>query len=136
MRARDSLWLTIRSLGRHGLRVAAADTIPTAPGFSSRWCADRFVAKGHGDDPDADPDANVAFVEELLETHRVGAVFPTADGTIEALRRARERLRPRVALALANEAALELAVNKEKTLAVGPGTGPACAAQCHLAQCG
>ncbi len=121
-RYRQSL-ATIRSLGRHGLRVAAADTIPTAPGFSSRWCADRFVVKGHGEDPDADPDANVAFVEELLATHRVGVVFPTADGTIEALRRARERLRPHVALALASEAALELAADKEKTLAMAQGLG-------------
>lgn len=121
-RYRQSL-ATIRSLGRHGLRVAAADTIPTAPGFSSRWCTDRFLVKGHGDDPDADPDANVAFIEELLETHRVGVVFPTADGTIEALRRARERLRPHVALALSDEASLELAADKEKTLVMAQGLG-------------
>lgn len=121
-RARQAL-LTVRSLGRRGLRVAAADTIVTAPAFSSRWCADRFVAPHQGDDPDADPDASVAFVEQLLETHRIGVVIPAADGTIEALRRARERLRPRVGLALANEAALELAVNKEKTLAVAQALG-------------
>ncbi|HKT37088.1 MAG TPA: ATP-grasp domain-containing protein, partial [Ktedonobacterales bacterium] len=111
------------SLGRRGLRVAAADTIATAPAFSSRWCADRFVAPHQGDDPDADPDASVAFVEKLLETHRVRVVIPAADGTIEALRRARARLRPHVGLALANEAALELAVNKEKTFAVARELG-------------
>ncbi len=121
-RARQAL-ATVRSLGRRGLRVAAADTIATAPAFSSRWCANRFVAPRQGDDPDADPDASVAFVEKLLETHRVGVVIPAADGTIEALRRARERLRPHVGLALANEAALELAVNKEKTLAVARELG-------------
>ncbi len=121
-RARQAL-LTVRSLGRRGLRVAAADTIVTAPAFSSRWCADRFIAPHQGDDPDADPDASVAFVEQLLATHRVGVVIPAADGTIEALRRARERLRPRVGLALANEAALELAVNKEKTFALARELG-------------
>jgi predicted ATP-grasp superfamily ATP-dependent carboligase len=121
-RQRQSLG-AVRALGRRGLRVAAADTIATAPAFSSRWCADRFVAPQHGDDPDADPDANVAFVEQLLTTHRVRVVIPAADGTIEALRRARERLRPQVGLALANEAALELAVNKEKTLAVAEQLG-------------
>ena len=49
-RYRQSL-ATIRSLGRHGLCVAAADTIPTAPGFSSRWCADRFLVKYMGTIP-------------------------------------------------------------------------------------
>lgn len=121
-RQRQSLG-AVRALGRRGLRVAATDTVATAPAFSSRWCAARFVAPHQGDDPDADPDAYVAFVETLLATHRVGVVIPAADGSIEALRRARERLRPRVGLALANEAALELAVNKEKTLAVARELG-------------
>ena len=135
MRATDSLWRPyVPWVG-----MACVWPLPTRSrrplAFPPAGAPTGFVVKGHGDDPDADPDANVAFVEELLETHRVGVVFPTADGTIEALRRARERLRPHVALALADEAALELAADKEKTLADGAGAGPACAAQCDLAQC-
>src|SRR2546429_9886553 len=35
--------VTVRSLGRRGLRVAAAATVRTAPAFSSRWCKQGFV---------------------------------------------------------------------------------------------
>jgi predicted ATP-grasp superfamily ATP-dependent carboligase len=117
-RYRQSL-ATVRSLGRRGLRVAAADTITAVPAFASHYCTDRFVVKEHGDDPDA----TEAFVEKLLEAHRIRVVIPAADGTIEALRRARERLSRRVGLALAGEAALEIAVDKEKTFAVARELG-------------
>lgn len=117
-RARQSL-AAIRSLGRHDLRVVAADTIPRVAGFTSRFCTDHIVIPTW----ENDPDAAIACIETFLAQHRVRVLIPAADGTIEALRRARERLRPRVALALANEAALEIAVDKEKTLAAARRLG-------------
>ena len=39
---RQSL-VTVRSIGRRGLRAGALDTRPDAPAFSSRWCAHAFT---------------------------------------------------------------------------------------------
>jgi len=118
---RQSL-MAVRSLGRRGLRVAAALGAPStdAPAFSSRWCGEaiRFDA------PDAS-DAYLALLEAWLTRTGGGArvVIPAHDGTIAMLRAHRARLERTTRLALAGEAALAVAVNKERTLAAATRVG-------------
>ena len=114
---RQSL-VTVRSLGRQGLRVAAAGTFPNAPAFSSRWCQQGFVFP-----PEEAADAYLAVLEDWLERTGARVLISSHDGTIALLRTHRARLEQRVRLALADERALAIAVNKERTLAAAQCLG-------------
>lgn len=108
---RQSL-VTVRSLGRRGLRVAAAGTARTLPAFASRWCGQRFVFG-----PNEASDAYLAMLRQWLADTGARTLIPSHDGTIALLRQHRAELEPRVRLALANEPALGVAINKQLTQA-------------------
>lgn len=110
--------VTVRSLGRRGLRVAAAAHLTSVPAFSSRWCRHGFLFP-----PDEATDAYLATLEQWLNGSGVGTIIPSHDGTIALLRQHRGRLERRARLALADERALAVAVNKEMTLAVAKSLG-------------
>jgi len=114
---RQSL-VTVRSLGRRGLRVAAVATVRNAPAFSSRWCQRGFVFPAM----EASDDYR-AMLEEWLGRPGARVLIPSHDGTIALLRAHRARVEQRVRLALADEPALAIAVNKERTLAVARRLG-------------
>ncbi len=114
---RQSL-VAVRSLGRRGLRVAAAGTVSNAPAFSSRWCQRGFVFAAA-----EATDAYGVMLEEWLERHAAPVLISSHDGTMALLRARRARLEQRVSLALANEPALTIAVDKERTLAVASRLG-------------
>src|SRR2546427_3617691 len=114
---RQSL-VTVRSLGRRALSVAALESSSEAPAFSSRWCQRGFVCP-----PVDTTGAYLAFLEELLERTGVRVLIPSHDGTIALLRQHRARVGQRVRIALANERAMTIAVNKERTLAVAKRLG-------------
>lgn len=116
-RLRQSL-TTVRSLGRHGLRVAAVGTFGGAPTFSSRWCQQAFVFP-----TDEGAEAYFSYLEQLLDRIRVGVLITSTDATIALIRRHREQLEQRVRIALAKEPALAIAVNKERTLEVAKRLG-------------
>ena len=102
--------VTVRSLGRRGLSVAVLASVHTVPAFSSRWCQRGLVC------PAAEAtDAYLAYLEEALEHTGARVLIPLFDGTIALLGRHRARLEKRVRIALANEPALSIAVNKERT---------------------
>jgi predicted ATP-grasp superfamily ATP-dependent carboligase len=115
-----------RSLGRAGLRVAVGecesdcDPAGSALSFRSRYCARSVVL------PSVVTDAT-AFADAVLDFVRAGptrVVLPTADGAIMALMPYRERLAQLgCVLALAPDAALEIANDKDRTLAVAQGLG-------------
>ncbi|HWC72392.1 MAG TPA: ATP-grasp domain-containing protein [Gemmatimonadales bacterium] len=102
--------MTVRSLGRRGLQVAAAGTSRNLPAFASRWCARRFVFP-----TDETSDDYFGRLEEWLDESGAQTLIASHDGTIELLRQQRARLEPRVRLALAPEPALAVAINKERT---------------------
>src|SRR5437867_4190491 len=114
---RQSL-VAVRSLGRRGLQVAAAGTHPTTPAFSSRWCQQGFLFP-----PEQAMGRYLATLEEWLERTGAGVLIASSDATIALLRLHRARLKPRVRLALADERALAIAVNKERTLEVARRLG-------------
>src|SRR2546427_1810540 len=116
-RLRQSL-VTVRSLGRRGLSVAALETFGNVPAFSSRWCQRGFVCPA-----DDATDAYLAYLEQVLERTGARVLIPSADGTIALLRQRRARLEPRVRIALAHEPALSVAVSEARTLAVATRLG-------------
>jgi predicted ATP-grasp superfamily ATP-dependent carboligase len=114
---RQSL-VTVRSLGRGGLRVGAFDASLFPPAFSSRWCSvsDRL--------PNISNER--AYVDAVLDVawrFRPRALLVARDSTIEALRPRRAEIERASSLALAPECALEVAVNKERTLAFAQRIG-------------
>ncbi|MGH3275237.1 MAG: ATP-grasp domain-containing protein [Streptosporangiaceae bacterium] len=115
-----------RSLGRAGLRVAlgesAADCDPSrsALSFHSRYCARTVVLPSVINRGAAFAEAVVDFVR----VHPTRVVLPTTDGAIMALIPYREKLGMLgCVLALAPDAALEIANDKERTLAVARRLG-------------
>ncbi len=105
--------VSVRDLGRAGLAVGALDIDPAAPAFASRWCREGVVVP----DFHADRDAYLDAVIDCCRTRRARALIPAHDGSVEALRSRRDEIERVVGLALAPEPALEIAVDKVRTLA-------------------
>ncbi len=105
--------VTVRSLGRRGLAIAAAETHPETPAFASRWCQGGFVFPAQ-----EGTDAYAALLEQWLDRTGAGVLIASNDATIALVRRHRARLEQRLRLALAPEQALATAISKERTLEV------------------
>ena len=116
---------SVRSLGRAGLRVAAGESIAQRSGrcrsaLRSRYCQRSLVL------PDLvnDTPAFIAAVTEFVRDHAPRVVLPTGDVTIGVLRCHREELAELgCVLALAPEAALDIANDKDLTLTAGGAAG-------------
>jgi predicted ATP-grasp superfamily ATP-dependent carboligase len=115
-----------RSLGGAGLRVALAECSdqfdPSLPAlaFHSRHSARNLVLPSFAGAPSAVAEAVVRFVRE----HPTRVVLPTGDGTITALMPHRERLAELgCVLALPPDSALEIAMDKDRTLEVARKLG-------------
>lgn len=117
-RLRQSL-VCVRALGRAGVRVGVVECSPHPPAFYSHWPHVRALA------PDFAHDAR-AFVDVVLELtrrHQASVILPCHDGSIAALRACRREVDAQAALALASERAMDIAVNKARTLDVAVQLG-------------
>jgi len=118
---RQSL-VTVRSLGRRGISVAAqelAENGPNVPTFSSRWCQQRDIAPSF----EQSTEPYLAHLEKLLEYTGARVLITSSDGTLAVIRQYREQLEHQVGIALAKEPALEKAINKEQTLEIAKQLG-------------
>jgi predicted ATP-grasp superfamily ATP-dependent carboligase len=121
---RQSL-VTMRSLGRRGMRVAALEISSLieksrhVPTFSSRWCQRAYVAPGY----EQDTEPFLTYLKQLLTTTGARVLIPSSDGTLAVLRAHREELGKLVHIALAKEAALSIAINKDQTLEIAERLG-------------
>ncbi len=111
--------VALRALGRAGLHVGAADSATRIPAFRSRWCD----VSASVPDVTNDADAWARGVLELLAQYPAQVLIPSHDGSIEALRIYRKEVERSAAIALASESALEIAVDKARTLAVATELG-------------
>jgi predicted ATP-grasp superfamily ATP-dependent carboligase len=116
-RLRQSL-ASVRSLGRHGLRVAALETYGGTPTFSSRWCQKGFVCP-----TDESTGAYLRFLEQIIDDADIRVLISSTDANAQLLSQHRDRLEKRVRIALACEPALSIALNKERTLEVAQQLG-------------
>jgi predicted ATP-grasp superfamily ATP-dependent carboligase len=114
---RQSL-VTVRSLGRGGLRVGAFDASLFPPAFSSRWCSVSGRLPNISNER-----AYVDAALDMARKFRPRALLVARDSTIEALRPRRAEIERASSLALAPEGALEVAVSKERTLALAHRLG-------------
>jgi predicted ATP-grasp superfamily ATP-dependent carboligase len=102
----------VRSLGRRGIHVVAADTGPRSPGFFSRYAA------GHVTYPPTrtQPEAAVAALLQAARDHRIDLVLPVGEDCVVLLSRARASFPTGITLALPEREALGVARDKLATL--------------------
>lgn len=108
-----------KNLGRAGLRVALGASVDecTAPGrlpaFRSRYSACNLVLPSFASEPAAFADRIIEFVQK----HHIPVVLPTGDPSIAAIAPRREELaKLGCTLAVASDAALQIANDKTRTL--------------------
>lgn len=109
---------TIRSLGRAGWRVVAVDSDRGAPGLRSHSAAAAHVI------PSAqhEREAAVAALATLSTVEEIDLLLPVCDQSILAVSGARDRFGSTV-IALPTPESLELAMDKQRTLALASKVG-------------
>jgi predicted ATP-grasp superfamily ATP-dependent carboligase len=117
--ARGSAIAFIRSLGRRGIEVVAADHRPHAPGFRSRYAAQRLLYPH----PGAEPEKVVDRLLDEAARRDVDLIVPVSDEVLLPLSAARDRFAGTCALALPGAAALATVIDKGATLALGRRLG-------------
>ena len=118
--------VTTRALGRLGLRVTTAESSDLCrprlglPTFASRWSQREDILPSYY----VDPTAYAQALLDLVRAHPTRVLIPSGDGSIAALRPWRSHFeRQAAALALASEAALDVANDKQRTLAAAAELG-------------
>jgi len=129
--------VTTRALGRLGLRVTTAESsdmcrprfdrgsratagLRGLPTFASRWSQRGDILPSYH----VDPTAYAQALLDLVRAHPTRVLIPSSDGSIAALRPWRSYFeRQAVVLALASEAALDVANDKQRTLAAAAELG-------------
>jgi predicted ATP-grasp superfamily ATP-dependent carboligase len=116
---RGSAVAFIRSLGRRGWRVTAADHDRHSPGFRSRYTTDRLLYPP----PAERADAAVATILDAVCRTGVDLVIPVTDEIGLPLAAARDRFAGVATLALPDPVALAVARDKSATLALAERLG-------------
>ena len=116
---RGSAISIIRSLGRQGLRVVAADTSSRSPGFSSRYVAETVVYP----QPEAHPDEAVGTLLAAAESRQVDLIVPVTDEVVLPLSAARDRFEGISQLAIPEPEPLARAADKLATLELARALG-------------
>jgi predicted ATP-grasp superfamily ATP-dependent carboligase len=124
---RQSL-VTVRSLGRRGLHVAASEVanvldleqLRRVPTFSSRWCQHAYTTPAYVQDTEP----FLTYLQGVLATTGARVLITSSDGTLAVIRKHRKDLEQCGArVALAAEPALAVALHKDQTLAVAKHMG-------------
>jgi predicted ATP-grasp superfamily ATP-dependent carboligase len=116
---RGSAIAIIRSLGRRGWRVIAADSDPRSPGFRSRYAAERLCYPP----PETAPRDLVATLLRVARDRQVDLIIPVTDAVILPLSESRAEFEAVCAVAMPDAAALEVVTNKLKTLELAERLG-------------
>jgi predicted ATP-grasp superfamily ATP-dependent carboligase len=116
---RGSAVAFIRSLGRRGWRVTAADADPRSPGFHSRWTTTNLRYPS----PTLDADAAVQTILEAVDRMGIDLVVPITDDIGLPLAAQRARLPDRTILAFPEGERLAVVHDKARTLALAERLG-------------
>jgi len=109
---RGSAISIIRSLGRQGFRVIAADADPQSPGFRSRYAVERLLYPS----PEHAPRDLVMALLRAAQERSVDLIIPVTDAVILPLSEARAEFADICAIAMPTPTALDVVTNKLKTL--------------------
>lgn len=121
---RQSL-VTVRSLGSRGIRVAALEVATnlqkakSVPTFSSRWCRRSGIIPSY----EQNTEPFLDYLRQFVDTIGAKVLITSSDGTLAVLREHRAEFNRKTRVALANEAALAIAVNKDKTFEIAEQLG-------------
>ena len=127
--SRGSAIAFIRSLGRRGWRVTAADTDRRSAGFRSRWTSDRLVYP----DPVERAEAAVETLALAARRSAVDLLIPITDEIGLPLAAARDRFDASTRLALPHPTALAVAHDKGQTLDMAASLGVPIPTTCEVA---
>src|SRR5262245_58464139 len=116
---RGSAISIIRSLGRKGYRVIAADTDARSPGFRSRYAAERLLYPA----PERAPRELAATLLHAARERQVDLIIPVTDAAILPLSEARAEFEGVCAIAMPDPATLDIVTNKLKTLDLAKRVG-------------
>jgi predicted ATP-grasp superfamily ATP-dependent carboligase len=116
---RGSAISIIRSLGRRGWRVIAADADPRNPGFQSRYVSETWLYPN----PETAPSEFVTSIFKAVQERKIDLVIPVTDAAILPLSKERARFAGLCQLALPDPAALAMVTNKCKTLELAEQVG-------------
>lgn len=111
---RGSAITIMRSLGRKGWTVIAADEQRSSAGFRSRHARHHCVYPS----PTAEPAAFVAALCDAVNQYQIDLIIPTTDEAILPLAQVRDRFEGHVQLAIAAPEALRVVTDKRATLAL------------------
>ena len=117
--SRGSAVSIIRSLGRRGMHVIAADSEARSPGFYSRYAAGRLRYPR----PDESPEEMVEVLLAAARTRRIDLIVPVTDETILPLVAARERFADVCRLAVPDTRALGTSRDKMATFELAAELG-------------
>ena len=117
--SRGSAVSIIRSLGRRGMHVIAADSEARSPGFYSRYAAGRLRYPP----PDESPDEMVDVLLAAARRQRIDLIVPVTDETILPLVAARERFAGVCRLAVPDPKALDTSRDKLATFELAAALG-------------
>ena len=109
----------LRSLGRRGWKVIAADAHRSSLGFRSRYASETLVYPS----PIRQPAEFVACIADAIRTRRVDLVIPVTDAAILPLSAQRSQLPATCQVAMPEPHALDLVTDKDKTLALAERLG-------------
>lgn len=116
---RGSGLAVIRSLGRRGWRVIAADRDPASPGFRSRYTERSLVYPP----PMSRPQEYLQTLWEAADREGVDLIVPVTEASILPLTQARGMFEGRCRLALPDQAAWEVTANKQQTIELAQSLG-------------
>ena len=116
---RGSALAIIRSLGRRGWHVVAADADPGSPGFHSRYASGQVRYPS----PAKDAAATVDRLHAAAVAHRIDLIIPVTDEVLLPLSAARDRFAGVSALAIPSAAALAVVGDKAATLELAARLG-------------
>jgi predicted ATP-grasp superfamily ATP-dependent carboligase/thymidylate kinase len=117
--SRGSAVTIIRSLGRRGMHVIAADSEARSPGFYSRYAAGRLRYPP----PDESPEEMVEVLLAAARTRRIDLIVPVTDETILPMLAARERFAGVCRLALPEPGPLTTTLDKMATFELAAELG-------------
>jgi predicted ATP-grasp superfamily ATP-dependent carboligase len=109
----------VRTLARAGLRVAGASKDPSASGLRTRYAVERTILP----DPEADFNGFVDALVGSLAARPADGILASTDWSVEAMQRNRELIGRFSAPALGAPEAVDIALDKERTLALAKTLG-------------
>lgn len=116
---RGSAIAIVRSLGRAGYRVVAADSDPRSLGFRSRYASTQRVYPA----PEESAAALVDALWRIVQEERADLVIPGTDLVQQPLAAARERFAPFTRLAIADSEPLAVVTDKARTFELAARLG-------------